>query len=52
MSDTPGELQPDEVLDQLKRFHFDTALVMNEPALAALMGDCSAWQLLPVRQRT
>lgn len=34
--DTPGGPRPDEVFDQLKRLYFDTALVMNAPAMAAL----------------
>jgi predicted TIM-barrel fold metal-dependent hydrolase len=36
LSDTPGALPPDEVLAQLRRLYFDTALVMNQPSLAAL----------------
>lgn len=36
LSDTPGGLRPDEVLGQLQRLYFDTALVMNAPAIAAL----------------
>jgi len=37
LTDTSDDIQHDQVLDQLRRLYFDTALVMNEPALAALM---------------
>jgi predicted TIM-barrel fold metal-dependent hydrolase len=36
LSDGSGEMQPDRMYDQLSRLYFDTALAMNEPALAAL----------------
>jgi predicted TIM-barrel fold metal-dependent hydrolase len=36
LSDTPGALKPPEVLEQLRGLYFDTALVMNQPSLAAL----------------
>jgi 6-methylsalicylate decarboxylase len=35
-SRAPGELPRDQAFDQLRRLYFDTALVINEPALAAL----------------
>jgi predicted TIM-barrel fold metal-dependent hydrolase len=36
LSDKSGDMQPDRIRDQLGRLYFDTALVMNGPALAAL----------------
>jgi predicted TIM-barrel fold metal-dependent hydrolase len=35
-SETSGDAQRGEIHDQLRRLYFDTALVMNEPSLAAL----------------
>ena len=46
LSDTPGGLQPDEIADQLKRLYFDTALVMNEPSMAALTTFAAPSQIL------
>src|SRR5262249_10085826 len=37
LSDKSGGMQPEQIHDQLSRLYFDTALVMNKPALAALM---------------
>jgi predicted TIM-barrel fold metal-dependent hydrolase len=36
LSDKSGEMHPDRIRDLLGRLYFDTALVMNAPALAAL----------------
>ena len=36
LSDRSADTQPERIYDQLSRLYFDTALVMNEPALAAL----------------
>ena len=46
LSDTPAGLRPNEVLDQLKRLYFDTALVMNEPSMAALTTFAATSQIL------
>ena len=46
LSDTPGGLQTDEIADQLKRLYFDTALVMNEPSMAALTTFVAPSQIL------
>ena len=46
LSDTPDGLRPDEILDQLKRLYFDTALVMNEPSMAALTTFAATSQIL------
>jgi len=36
LSDGSGDMPRDQIYQQLRRLYFDTALVMNEPALAAL----------------
>ena len=46
LSDRSGDMQPDRVRDQLSRLYFDTALVMNEPALAALTRFAAPSQIL------
>lgn len=46
LSDAPGALQSDEIGDQLKRLYFDTALVMNEPSMAALTTFAAPRQIL------
>jgi predicted TIM-barrel fold metal-dependent hydrolase len=45
LSDKSGE-KPDGIFDQLRRLYFDTALVMNEPALAALTAFSSPSRIL------
>jgi predicted TIM-barrel fold metal-dependent hydrolase len=39
-------MRPEEIDDQLKRLYFDTALVMNEPAMAALQTFAPPSQIL------
>lgn len=46
LSDSSGDMQPARIRDQLGRLYFDTALVMNEPALAALTTFSSPSQIL------
>jgi predicted TIM-barrel fold metal-dependent hydrolase len=46
LSDAPGALHADEVLAQLRRLYFDTALVMNQPSLTALMAFAAPSRIL------
>lgn len=46
LSDRAGEIPPDRMRDQLRRLYFDTALVMNESALAALTTFASPSRIL------
>ena len=46
LSDSSGDMLPDRIYDQLGRLYFDTALVMNEPALAALTTFCPQSRIL------
>ncbi len=46
LSDMPGDVKPDEIVEQLKRLYFDTALIMNEPSMAALTTFAAPSQIL------
>jgi predicted TIM-barrel fold metal-dependent hydrolase len=46
LSGRSGDIHPDRMREQLTRLYFDTALVMNEPALAALTAFASPSRIL------
>jgi 6-methylsalicylate decarboxylase len=46
LSGASGHMQPDRIRDQLGRLYFDTALVMNEAAMAALTAFCPPSRIL------
>jgi predicted TIM-barrel fold metal-dependent hydrolase len=46
LSNRSGDMTPDRIHDLLSRLYFDTALVINEPALAALTSFCPRSQVL------
>jgi 6-methylsalicylate decarboxylase len=46
LSNRSGDMTPDRIRDLLGRLYFDTALVINEPALAALTSFCPQSQVL------
>ena len=46
LSSGSGDMTPDRIHDLLNRLYFDTAIVINEPALAALTKFCPRSQIL------